>query len=96
MKLPTVKINRCGHPVIINLSDYQPDFDTLWEDGETVKVIPEALIDNNVQDEVRSFDSGGDTTEEPEPEEETEDAPYREFIPPETGSHDPGDWWNHK
>jgi len=31
MKLQTVKINRNGLPVVINLSDYRSDIDTLWD-----------------------------------------------------------------
>ena len=30
--IPTVEINRDGHRLIINESDYNPDVDTLWSD----------------------------------------------------------------
>jgi hypothetical protein len=51
--LPTIEINRGGHRLIINQSDYRPGVDAPWEDAAAHALTPLPIENNAIQNEAQ-------------------------------------------
>lgn len=60
--LPTIEINRGGHRLIINQSDYRPGVDAPWEDAATPALTPLPIDNNAIQNEANEAQGQAEET----------------------------------